>query len=168
MFCCSSIRKEVALNWLIEAALDIPCWIGWLDSGALRLLTDIALKAMVWSGVEQEGKRGHFLCSHRNCMFCALWYCFDRWKIKTEALRYWASKQLPLLSGNQWMPTLMEVLVFFLVLITNKSRIRKITLQGIIGDSDHSNLGTCCCKHFNSVCAPGSAEALPQAPLGSR
>lgn len=57
-----------------------------------------------------------------------LWFAILLWQMQNQnrsSLRYWVSKQSHLLSGNQWLSTLMEVLVFLVLLITNKSRIRK-------------------------------------------
>lgn len=73
------------------------------------------------------------------------------WQMKNQnrsSFRYWASRQLHLPSGNQWMSTLMEVLVFFMVLITSKSRIRKSFCSGIIGDLDLGNLEKRCYQPF--------------------
>lgn len=76
------------------------------------------------------------------------------WQMKNQnrsSFRYWASRQLHLPNGNQWMSTLMEVLVFFMVLITSKSSIRKSFCSGIIGDLDLGNLEKQAANLFNSV-----------------
>lgn len=49
------------------------------------------------------------------------------------------------------MPALMEGLVFFMVLITNKSRIRKLLCSGIFRDPDLGYLGKCCYQLFLTV-----------------
>ena len=63
----------------------------------------------------------------------------------------------------------MEGLVFFMVLITSKSRIRKSLCNGIIGDLDLGYLGKCCCQRFQQgQQLLVQQKASPQAPGGSK
>lgn len=95
-----------------------------------------------------------------------LWFVVMLWQMQNQSrssLRYWVSKQSHLLSGNQWLSTLMEMLVFFVVLITNKSRIRKSLCSQCRWRFRPALLGEVLLPTFLTVsAAPGSAESHSQ------
>lgn len=99
---------------------------------------------------------------------CVLFFMVLLWQTENQtwsSLRYWASKQqFP--NGNQWIPTLMEVIVFFMVLITNKLRIRKSLCSGIIWRLRFGLPGKMLLPAFLMVpAAPGSAESITPSNL---
>lgn len=104
----------------------------------------------------QEGGRVGGLNGHSHYVplnpfqeLCALYFMVLLWQMKNQT---WSTEilglQKHLRNGNQWMPPLMEGLVFFMVLITSKLRIRKSLCSGITGDWDLGYLGKRCCQPF--------------------
>lgn len=95
-----------------------------------------------------------------------LWFAVLLWQMQNQnrsSVRYGVSKQSHLLSGNQWLSTLMEVLVFLVLLITNKSRIRKSVCSQCRWRFRSGLLGEVLLLTFLTVsAAPGSAESGPQ------
>lgn len=143
----------MGLRWLAEAAMERLTRFG--AQRGPRSTTDwhchYAMPCREMAG--WRGQSDHSHCS-RLISFRELYNFYFMalvWQMKNQnwsSLRYWAFKQLHPPNGNQWIPTLMEVLVFFMVLITNKSRIRKSLCSGITGNLNSGYLEKFCCQPF--------------------
>lgn len=127
-------------------------WLGLVPREAQGAsLTGAELRPCFAGKVGGWGSKPSRLFHHPFQELHVLYFTELLWQMKNQnrsSFRYWASRQLYLPNGNQWMSTLMEVLVFFMVLITSKSRIRKSFRSGIIGDLDLGNLEKWCCQPF--------------------
>lgn len=148
-------EEDVGLNWLAEAVMGIPCWCSPVlvpKETQGTPLTGIAPRPCLAG--EWEGGRAEWsfpLCSPQPFpgIMCFVLYGIALTDEKSNLKLFeilGLQKHLP--NGNQWMPPLMEGLVFFMVLITSTLRIRKSLCSGITGDWDLGYLGKCCCQAF--------------------
>lgn len=123
-----------------------------------------------WDGRRAESRATvptHPAPLSRNCPVVVCSHALTDAKPNRSSLRYHVSKQSHLLSRNQWLSTLMEVLVFFMVLITNKSRIRKSLFSQCCWRFRSGLLGEVLLPTLLTVsAAPGSAERCSQITCG--